>query len=271
MSHAQGTASPVSGRHLRAVPNGPVTSSGSGSRWAAPALAVAPGLVAAAVLVAALVVPAGPVVAVVVAVVVGAALALSVWFLSPRLLCWAAGARPARPGEQPRVRNVTSGLRAAMGVADPSLFVVGDPVPNALVLGTTRRHATLVVTDGLAERLSRIELEGVVAHELAHVRAADQVVGTVAGVVLASLGAVVPACRRALAGAAAHREARADLLGVRATRYPPGLRSALDKMRDGPAAGPPRGRRVLVANLWINPPGEDRGELERRIEALDEL
>jgi heat shock protein HtpX len=244
---------------------------GAGSRWEAPGLAVAPGLVVAAVLVAALVVPAGPVIAVVVAVVVGAALALSVWFLSPRLLCWAAGARPARPGEQPRVQNVTGGLTAGMGVGAPSLFVVGDPVPNAMVLGTTRRHATLVVTTGLAECLSRIELEGVVAHELAHVRAADQVVGTVAGVVLAPLGTVVPACRRALAGAAARREARADLLGVRATRYPPGLRSALDKMRDGPVAGSPHGRSVLVAHLWINPPGDDRRELERRIEALDEL
>jgi heat shock protein HtpX len=246
-------------------------SMGAGSRWEAPALAVAPGLVVAAILVAALVVPAGPVVAVVVAVVVGAALALSVWFLSPRLLCWAAGARPARPGEQPRVRNVTSGLRAAMGVGAPSLFVVPDPAPNAMVLGTTRRHATLVVTAGLAECLSRIELEGVVAHELAHVRAADQVVGTMAGVVLAPLGTVVPACRRALAGAAARREARADLTGVRATRYPPGLRAALDKMRDGPAAGPPGGRRVLVAHLWISPPGDDGRQLERRIEALDEL
>jgi heat shock protein HtpX len=227
--------------------------------------------VVAAVLVAALVVPAGPVVAVVVAVVVGAALALSVWFLSPRLLCWAAGARTARTHEQPRVRNVTSGLTAAMGVAAPSLFVVGDPIPNAMVLGTTRRHATLVVTAGLEECLSRIELEGVVAHELAHVRASDQVVGTVAGAVLAPLGTVVPACRRALAGPAARREARADLLGVRATRYPPGLRSALAKMRDGPAPGPARGRRMLVAHLWINPPGDHSGELERRIEALDEL
>ncbi|MBO0894386.1 MAG: M48 family metalloprotease, partial [Acidimicrobiales bacterium] len=225
----------------------------------------------AAVLVAVLVVPAGPVVAVVAAVVVGAVTALGAWILSPRLLCWAVGARPARAGEQPRVRNLTASLRAAMGVGTPSLFVVIDPVPNAMVLGTSRRHATLVVTAGLAERLNRIELEGVLAHELAHVKAADQVVGTVAGAVLGPLSPMVPAWRRAMARSAARREARADLAGVRVTRYPPGLRSALEKMHEGPAPALPGWRGWLAAHLWINPPGDDGGELKRRIEALDEL
>jgi heat shock protein HtpX len=261
MSQVQGTV--VAGRSVTPPRGGP--------RWTAPALATAPGLVVAAVLVAILVVPAGPVVAVVVAVVVGAAVAVSAWAFSSRVLCWAAGARPARPGEQSRVRNLTGGLRVSMGVAAPSVFVAADPVPNAMVLGTGRRHATLVVTAGLAEQLSRIELEGVIAHELAHVRAADQVVGTMAGLVLSPLAAVVPAWRRAMARAAARREARADLAGVGATRYPPGLRSALEKMRAAPPPGPAAGRGLLVAHLWINPPGDHRGELDRRIETLDEL
>lgn len=241
------------------------------SWWVAPALAAAPGLLVAAVLVAVLVVPAGPVVAVVAAVVVGAVTALCTWILSPRLVCWAVAARPARPGEQPRVRNLTASLPAAVGVAAPSLFVVTDPVPNAMVVGTSRRHAALVVTAGLAERLNRIELEGVLAHELAHMRAADQVVGTVAGAVLGPLSVVVAPWRRAMGRSAARREARADLAGVRATRYPPGLRAALEKMQEGPTPTPSGWWGSLASHLWINPPGDHSDELKRRIEALDEL
>jgi heat shock protein HtpX len=253
------------------APDRPVVRRAARTRWEAHALAGAPGLVVAAVLVAVLVVPTGPVVAVVVAVVVGAATALCAWILSPRLLCWAVGARPARSGEQPRVRNLAASLGAATGVAAPSLFVVTDQVPNAMVLGTSRRHATLVVTAGLAERLNPIELEGVLAHELAHMRAADQVVGTVAGAVLGPPSVVVAPWRRALARSAARREALADLAGVRVTRYPPGLRAALEKMQEGPTPELPGWRGSLASHLWINPPGDDSGELKRRIEALDEL
>lgn len=235
------------------------------------ALAGAPGVVVAGVLVAALVVPAGALVAVVTAVVAGVVVTAGAWNLGPRLLRRAVGATSVGPGEQARVRNLTGGLCAAMGVAVPSVFVVVDPVPNAMVLGTARRHASLVVTSGLEGQLSRMELEGVVAHELAHLKAGDQVAGTVAGVVLGPLAALSPAWRRALARSAVLREARADLAGVSATRYPPGLRSALERLRDGPAPSV-RGRRGwLAAHLWINPPRQTGDELQRRIEALDEL
>jgi heat shock protein HtpX len=243
----------------------------AGWRWSPRVLLGGPALGIAAVIVGALVLPVGPLGAAIAAALGGLAVAAGLYALAPRLLCWAAGARRAGPDEQAEVKNLIEGLGPTMGVAAPALFVVPDRAPGAMVIGTGRRHAALVVTAGLAERLSRIELEGVVAHELAHLKAGEQVAGTLAGAVLGPLGAVWPLWRRPLFRPVAQREARADLAGVQATRYPPGLRSALEALRQCPAPGP-RGRRgFLVAHLWISWPPRDDRELETRIEILGEL
>jgi heat shock protein HtpX len=103
-------------------------------------------------------------------------------------------AKPASEDEYPRYHNIVEGLCIASGLPKPRLYVVDDPAPNAFATGRNPRHAAVAVTTGLLEKLNRVELEGVLAHELSHVKNYDILVSTLAvtmvGVVaiLADLG-----------------------------------------------------------------------------------
>jgi heat shock protein HtpX len=120
-----------------------------------------------------------------------------------------------------------------------------------------------VVTRGLLDGLERIELEGVLAHELAHVKALDSRIGTVAAA-LAPLGtwAVTTAVGE-------DREEAADAAGVAFTRYPPGLLRALEKLAGGPT-GLRTGAKA-TAHLWLVPDPASGPALDHRIAALREL
>ena len=177
------------------------------------------------------------------------------------------GATPADPTVHARFHNVVEGLCVAAGLPKPSLHVLeGEDAPNALALGRGPRSASIVVTSGLLEKLTRIELEGVLAHELTHVKAADSLVSTIA---VATVGRVAPGLVPKIA--AGPRETLADVIGVSLTRYPPGLISALEKLRDDPAVL--RSADRAIAHLWIEPPVADLlcPPLEERIQALREL
>lgn len=184
------------------------------------------------------------------------------------------GAVPADPLVHARFHNLVEGLCAAAGLPKPSLHVLEDEdAPNALALGREPRTASLVVTSGLLEKLSRIELEGVVAHELTHVKSCDTHVSTIA---LATVGRVAPGLVAKAVGGP--RESLADVTGVSLTRYPPGLISALEKLRDDPSVL--RSSDSALAHLWIEAPVTDprslrskdsRPPLEERIQALREL
>jgi heat shock protein HtpX len=176
-------------------------------------------------------------------------------------------ASPADPVVHARFHNVVEGLCVAAGLPKPSLHVVLDePAPNALALGRAPRTAALVVTAGLLEKLSRIELEGVVAHELTHIKGADSLMSTIA---IATVGRVAPGLVRKVVGGSP--ETLADVTGVALTRYPPGLISALEKLRDDPSVL--RSSDRAIAHLWIEAPVDDLlcPPLEERIQALREL
>ena len=177
------------------------------------------------------------------------------------------GAAPADPLVHARFHNVVEGLCVAAGLPKPSLHVVLDEeAPNALALGREPRTAALVVTSGLLEKLTRIELEGVVAHELTHIKGADSLVSTIA---IATVGRVAPGLVAKAAGGS--HETLADVTGVALTRYPPGLISALEKLRDDPSVL--RSSDRAIAHLWIEAPVADPTcpPLEERIQALREL
>ena len=208
-----------------------------------------------------------PLVGLVVAALVAAG---AVALLSSRADAYAVarcGATPADPTVHARFHNVVEGLCVAAGLPKPALLVVEDEeAPNALALGREPRTASLVVTSGLLEKLTRIELEGVLAHELTHVKSADTLVSTIA---VATVGRVAPGLvPRAIGGP---RETLADVTGVSLTRYPPGLISALEKLRDDPSVL--RSSDRAIAHLWIEPPVADPScpPLEERIQALREL
>ena len=89
-------------------------------------------------------------------------------------------ARPAPVEEFARYHNIVEGLCIASGLPKPRLYVVDDPAPNAFATGRNPRNAAVAVTTGLLEKMNRIELEGVLAHELSHVKNYDILVSTLA-------------------------------------------------------------------------------------------
>lgn len=214
--------------------------------------------------------------ALVVGLVVGVLVAAAVYLLADRIVVRLTRAEPADPQRHRRVLNVLAGLCAANGVSEPVLMVVPDAAPNALVVGRGRSGSTLVVTEGLLGILRRIELEGIVAHLLARVRADLVGAETLAAVVIGVPLAPLPAWRtRALEWVVGDNHAIAyDIEGVRMTRYPPGLSDALArlaqvevKVRFAPRA---------AQHLWIDEPAEGTTHalhrpLTERIEVLQEL
>ena len=89
-------------------------------------------------------------------------------------------ARPADPETYKRLHNLVEGLCIASGLPKPRVYIIDDPAPNAFATGRNPRHAAIAVTTGLLEQMNRVELEGVLAHELSHIRNYDILVSTLA-------------------------------------------------------------------------------------------
>ena len=100
------------------------------------------------------------------------------------------GARPLEATDEKyrQLRNITEEMAIAAGMPLPQLHVIPDPDPNAFATGKDPQHSHIVVTEGLLERLSREELQGVIAHEMSHIRNYDIRLMTV---VAALIGAVI--------------------------------------------------------------------------------
>jgi heat shock protein HtpX len=262
---------------------------------------------------------------VVVAVGFATAASFGSWWKSDAIALALSHARPAAVADHARLHNLVEGLCIAGGLPKPRLYVVPDDAPNAFATGRNPRHAAIAVTTGLLEKLNRVELEGVLAHELSHVKNYDTLVSTLAvtlvgvvtvlsdvtlrflwwggprhrddrrggsgpGAILGLLGIVLvvtaPLVGRLMQFAVSRRrELLADVSGVALTRYPPGLISALEKLRDDTTVVHSGSR--ATAHLWIESPiprlaSEGRGAwlnrlfdthppLDERITALREL
>ncbi|HQZ34224.1 MAG TPA: M48 family metalloprotease, partial [Ilumatobacteraceae bacterium] len=96
-------------------------------------------------------------------------------------------ARPADPVEFQRLHNLVEGLCIASGLPKPGIYIVDDPAPNAFATGRDPKHAAIAVTTGLLEKMNRVELEGVLAHELSHIRNYDILVSTLAVTLVGSI------------------------------------------------------------------------------------
>jgi len=116
----------------------------------------------------------------VVALAAVAALAAGCWWKSGAVALAMSHARPADPVVHARLHNLVEGLCMAAGLPKPGVYVVEDEALNAFAVGRDPRHAAVAVTTGLLDTLSRVELEGVVAHELSHVKSHEIVVSTLA-------------------------------------------------------------------------------------------
>src|SRR6266571_3620475 len=116
------------------------------------------------------------------------------YFFSDKIALWSSGAKPVSREELPRLYEVMERLAAKANLPVPKLYVVPEAAPNAFATGRNPRHASVAVTQGLLELMSDDELEGVIAHELSHVRNYDilisSIAATIAGAIfhLASMG-----------------------------------------------------------------------------------
>jgi len=122
------------------------------------------------------------------AVALAALMSIGSYFAGDKLVLASTRARLVTQEEQPRLHNIVEGLSIAAGIPKPKVYVIPEPALNAFATGRNPEHASVAVTEGLLGALNRVELEGVIGHELAHVVDRDILVGTV---VATLVGAIV--------------------------------------------------------------------------------
>ncbi len=247
---------------------------------------------------------AGPI-AFVFALAIGGGSAFLSYWKSDSIALSMSRAVPADPVSYPRLHNLVEGLCIGAGVPKPRIFIVEDSAPNAFATGRNPEHGAIAVTTGLLGMMNRVELEGVLAHELSHIKNYDTLVNTLAvtmvGVIalmsdfairmmwwgggrtrrddrdndssafalFAILGVILLLVSPFIAqimqfAVSRRRESLADASAVEITRYPPGLISALEKLRDDTTVTSSASR--ATAHMWIESPlarVEEEGKLSR--------
>jgi heat shock protein HtpX len=216
----------------------------------------------------------------------GLAIAMNVgsyWF-SDKIVLRMSGARPVSPQQQPDLFRMTEELAQRAGIPMPKLYVIDDAQPNAFATGRNPENAAVAVNTGLLNLLSREEVKGVVAHELAHVKHRDTltmaIVATLAGaimmladmarfaaifggsrdsdgestnpIVFIAMLVIAPlAAMLVQMGVSRAREFEADATAAHLTGSPDGLINALSKLERGAAMIPTHSMSPQTAHLCI--------------------
>ncbi|MBM4407587.1 MAG: zinc metalloprotease HtpX [Chloroflexi bacterium] len=131
--------------------------------------------------------PEGGIAATSIALVIGILMALGSYFAGDRLVLGVSGAREVSQAEAPQLYNVVRELTIAANIPMPRVYVINDTAPNAFATGRDPGHASIAITTGLLQKLSREELQGVIAHELSHVRNYDIRFTLIVGVMVGSI------------------------------------------------------------------------------------
>jgi heat shock protein HtpX len=205
----------------------------------------------------------------VLAAIISAVMAFGSYYYSDRIVLGMSRARPVDPKQNPYLYHTIEGLSLAAGIPVPKMYIIDDTAPNAFATGRSPQYAAIAVTSGLLEKLNREELEGVIGHEMSHIKNYDIRFATLAVVMLGtvtllsdwlmrsfwwggrrrrdrgergSAGAIIALVALVLAilspliaqlmrlAISRQREYLADASGALLTRYPPGLASALEKI-----------------------------------------
>jgi heat shock protein HtpX len=114
----------------------------------------------------------------VLAVVVAGSMAFISYYSSDKVVLAISHAKPVEKKDYPYLYNVVEGLSIAAGLPAPRCYIIDDTAPNAFATGRNPQHSVIVVTKGLLEKLNRAELEGVIAHEMSHIKNYDVLVQT---------------------------------------------------------------------------------------------
>lgn len=208
------------------------------------------------------------------------------YYYSDKIVLASVNARPATRDEHRYLMNVVEGLSIAAGIPKPRVYVIDNPDINAFATGRNPENAVIVVTTGMLKKLNRSEIEGVIAHEMSHIRNYDILFASLVAVLIGIISIVAQLALRnmwfrnrddrgkgsgilvvvglifaILAPISAklvqlaisrRREYLADASGVQLTRYPDGLADALEKIKKEN-----RGRLKTsdaVAHLFISNP-----------------
>lgn len=209
----------------------------------------------------------------------------SYWF-SDKIVLSMSGAIPATQDKYPELYRIVENLSITAGLPLPKIYIITDPSPNAFATGRDKNHAVVAVTTGLMQMLNKVELEGVIAHEMSHIGNRDILLSTIvvvlvgfvsilaniflrsgmrggnrdekgAGGILALVGIIFiilsPIFAKLIQLAISRkREFLADSSGVLLTRYPEGLASALEKISQ--ANIPMKNPNQATAHLYISNP-----------------
>jgi len=236
------------------------------------------------------------------AVVIAIAMTAGGYYSSDKIVLAISRAKPVEKQDYPYLYNVVEGLAIAAGIPKPRCYIIDDTAPNAFASGRNPENSVVVVTKGLLDKLNRVELEGVIAHEMSHIKNYDVLVQTVAVVMVGvvallsdwilrsflwgggrrrgktrgkgSASAVIILVGLILAvlspiaaqliqlAVSRKREFLADANGAFLTRYPPGLASALRKLADD--TEPLEVANKATAHLYIvNPLKDEKGRMNR--------
>jgi heat shock protein HtpX len=216
---------------------------------------------------------------------------LSYWF-SDKIVLKISGAKEALKEEYYDLYTSVENLAITSGLPMPKVYVIEDPAPNAFATGRNEKHATVAFTTGLLQILNKAELEGVIAHELAHVKNKDILLQSVvvvlvgfitmlsdifirstffggrdrdnkAGGIMLIVGIVLLILSPIIAmliqlAISRKREFLADATGALMTRYPDGLASALTKISQH--AQPLARANHATAHLFISDPYKEQDE-----------
>ena len=198
-----------------------------------------------------------------------------------------ASAQPIKKSDNPTLWNIVENLCIADGLPMPKLYVTPEMQINAFATGRDKEHAAVAVTAGALERLNKTELEGVIAHELSHVKNRDILVSTVAAILAGIISLAADIFLRSVffrggrrgdserqeaffilgivlsilapvgtlliqLAISRRRESLADASGVLLTRYPEGLISALEKISQDTV--PMQSAKDSTAHMWLDNP-----------------
>lgn len=227
----------------------------------------------------------------IIAFLIAAVMAFVSYWKSDRIALAVSRAVPADPATYQRLHNLVEGLCIAGGLPKPKVYVINDPAPNAFATGRNPQNAAIAVTTGLLEKMNRVELEGVVAHELSHIRNYDILVSTIAVTLVGSIALMTDLAIRMMwwnggrssrqgdrdnganplallgfallilapiiakvmqAAVSRKRETLADVSACQMTRYPPGLIAALEKLRADTTTT--HAASMATAHMWIEQP-----------------
>jgi len=204
------------------------------------------------------------------AIILSTIMTIASFYSGDKMILKMSHALPAEKKKYPHLVNTVEGLAIATGIPAPKIYVIDDSAINAFATGRDPKHASITVTTGAIERLKRDELEGVVAHELTHVRNYDirmmmfvvilvgviallsdlflrsmiygrgrdeKKVGGMIGAIIILIGLVLAILSPLIAqliklAVSRQREFLADADGALLSRNPVGLANALKKIRD---------------------------------------